>query len=68
MKSGKKLGEGSTTKSIKDLGFGVSSFKVVSKPVKKKVKGRRRRGERKEGGKESGSKLVKHTMGIGGMS
>ena len=68
MKSGKKLGESSTTKAIKDLGFGVSSFKLVSKPVKKKVRGQRRRGEKGKKPGESSGKLVKYSFGIGGMT
>ncbi len=68
MKSGNKLGESSTTKVIKDLGFGVSSFKMVNKPAKKKVRPlRRRRGKGEKRG-EGSTKLVKHSFGIGGMS
>jgi hypothetical protein len=68
MKSGKKLGETSTTKAIVGLGFGVSSFKLVSKPVKKKIRGQRRRGEKGKKRGESSGKLVKYSFGIGGMT
>ncbi len=37
MTAGSTLAEKSTTSAIKGLGFGVSSFKLVSKPAKAKL-------------------------------